>query len=408
MALNIKLLALSLTFVLLAPLMLMAQPLYIVGGTILTMTGRTIDQGIIRIEDGKITYIGRRLEVPETALQLNAEGKFITPGFIAAHSSLGLSKEFTDEQFGPITPGYRVVDQMDMNDPGFAEASYHGITTVNVVPYSRRPMAGVGALVKTDGNSWQNRIVSPTSALSIFLIQESVESPEEEERSLAAEVEAILAIRINLQGALDIKLNRERATNQAAINNITEHTDILLKTLNQEIPVMIYANTPTEIERGISLAEDFELLPIFINMGAVNQLWERFQNNNVNIIYGPVSQSFYSDWLNPVEFRGFQELFVRNFRSQILINDYGNEGSGGIRNMLYRTATLQRLGISQEEALQSITIDPARMLGVEDRLGTIEIGKDADLNIFSESPLLVQSVPDIVIIDGEVVTEARR
>ncbi len=408
MARKIKSQLLWMILLFLAPQMMAAEPLYIVGGTILTMTGRTIDKGIIRIENGKITYIGRRLEVPETALQLNAEGKYITPGFIAAHSTLGLSKDFADEHLDPITPGYRVVDQIDLNDPGFAEASYHGITTVNVVPYSRRPMAGVGALIKTDGSSWQERTVSPASALSIFLIQESVDSLEEQERSLAVEVEAILGIRINLQWALDIKLNRERAANQAAINSITEHTDILLKALNQEIPVMIYANTPTEMERGISLAEDFELLPIFINMGAVDQLWGRFQNNTVNIIFGPVNQTIYTEWLSPVEFPLLQELFVRNFRSQILINDFGIEGSGGIRNVLYRTATLQRLGISQEEALQSITVDPARMLGVEDRLGTIEIGKDADLNIFSDSPLRIQSVPDIVIINGEVVTEARR
>ncbi len=394
---------------LLLPLTVRGEAFFIVGGTILTMTGKTIDNGIIRIENGKITYIGRRLDIPSTALQLDATDKYITPGFIVAHSTVGLVQEhFTaDSARALVTPGYRVIDQLDLTNPGFAEASLHGITTVNVMPYSKRPIPGVGVLIKTDGTSFRDRIVNRASALSVFLIQEQVTSLVGRERSLASEVEAILEIRTNLQRALELKRSRENGAGPTSNERISGHMEVLLKALNQEIPVMIYARTPTEIERGISLYEDFDLHPIFVNMGGMDQMMERFMGRAIDFIPGPVEHSALQQWMAPIEFELLRNLFTRKFRTQILVNDFGIDGSGGIRNLLYQAAILQRLNISGEEALRSITVYPAEMLGVEDRLGTIEVGKDADLNIFSDPPLEVQSVPDIVIVNGEVVTEAR-
>lgn len=395
---------------LLLPLSIEGEAFFIVGGNILTMTGKTINNGIIRIEEGKITYIGRRLDIPSTALQLDATDKFITPGFIVAHSTIGLSQEhFTaDSTQDLVTPGYRVIDHLDLTDPAFAEASLHGITTVNVMPYSRRPIPGVGVLLKTEGTRFWDRIIDRTSALSIFLIQDQVTSLVERERSLASEVEAILAIRSNLQRALELKQSREKVADATPDEEISGHMEVLLKALNQEIPVMIYARTPTEIERGISLYEDFDLHPIFVNMESVKQLLERFMGQAIDFIPGPIGPSALRQWMEPIEFDLLRELFRQKFRTQILVNDFGIDGTGGIRNLLYQAATLQRLDISREEALRSITVYPAEMLGVEDRLGTIEVGKDADLNIFSDPPLEAQSVPDIVIVNGEVVTEARR
>ena len=386
------------------------EAFFIVGGDILTMTGKTIDNGIIRIESGKITYIGRRLNIPSTALQMDATDKFITPGFIVAHSTIGLSADhFTaDSTQDLVTPGYRVIDHLDLADPGFAEASLHGITTVNIMPYSKRPIAGVGVLIKTDGTRFWDRVIDRTSALSIFLIQDQVTSVVERERSLASEVEAILEIRTNLQRALELKQSRDNIAGTPSDEGISGHLEVLLNALNQEIPVMIYARTPTEIERGISLYEDFDLHPIFVNMGLVDQLVERFVGQAIDFIPGPVEQAASQQWMAPVEFGLIGDLFRQKFRTQILVNDFGVEGSGGIRNLLYQAAVLQRLGVSSEEALRSITVYPAEMLGVDDRLGTIEVGKDADLNIFSAPPLEMQTVPDIVIINGEVVTEARR
>ncbi|HKJ69923.1 MAG TPA: amidohydrolase family protein, partial [bacterium] len=371
---------------------------------------KTIDNGIIRIESGKITYIGRRLNIPSTALQMDATDKFITPGFIVAHSTIGLSADhFTaDSTQDLVTPGYRVIDHLDLADPGFAEASLHGITTVNIMPYSKRPIAGVGVLIKTDGTRFWDRVIDRTSALSIFLIQDQVTSVVERERSLASEVEAILEIRTNLQRALELKQSRDNIAGTPSDEGISGHLEVLLNALNQEIPVMIYARTPTEIERGISLYEDFDLHPIFVNMGLVDQLVERFVGQAIDFIPGPVEQAASQQWMAPVEFGLIGDLFRQKFRTQILVNDFGVEGSGGIRNLLYQAAVLQRLGVSSEEALRSITVYPAEMLGVDDRLGTIEVGKDADLNIFSAPPLEMQTVPDIVIINGEVVTEARR
>lgn len=385
------------------------EPLYIVGGNIITMTGQNLENGLIRIEGGKITYIGRRLSIPNSAMQLDAHGKYITPGFILAHSRLGVVPENPrDTSLAAITPGYRVLDQINLDDPGFKEARLHGITTVNVMPYSRRPMPGIGALLKTGGRGFQSRLITDQSALSIFLEKGAREVPAPQERSLASEVEVILKIRSSFQKALDLKRARENLITNASSLDITEHMEVLIRALNQEIPVMIYADTPTEIERGISLNEDFELEPIFVNMRGMTQLWDRLQNEIVNIIPGPLGETNLPEWLSPVEDSLIPEVLDRRFRVQILVNDFGLEGTGGVRNVVYQAARLQQWEIPTETALATLTVNPAKMLGVIERLGTLEVGKDADLNIFSDPPLSVQSLPDIVIINGEIVTEAQR
>jgi len=391
------------------PLSGQTEPLYLVGGTIITMTGENLENGLIRIENGKITYIGRRLSIPNTAMQLDTRGKYITPGFILAHCRLGVPPEdAADSSLGKITPGYRVLDQIDLEDPGFREASLHGVTTANVMPYSRRPMPGVGLLIKTSGQGFEDRVISDHSALSIFLEKGTVASSAPQERSLASEVEVILQIRNSFRRALELKRARESLENNVSALDITENTEVLIQALNQEIPVMIYAGTPTEIERGISLNEDFELKPIFVNMRGMAQLWDRLQGEVENIIPGPVATTGPTEWLRPIDQLLVPEVIARHFRTQILVNDFGLEGTGGVRDVVYQAAQLQRWGVSPREALETLTVNPATMLGVADRIGTLEVGKDADLNIWSDPPLSMQSLPDIVIVNGEIVTEAQR
>lgn len=385
------------------------EPLYIVGGNIITMAGENLDNGLIRIEDGKITYIGRRLSIPNTARELDARGKYITPGFILAHCRLGVHPESAaDSSLGEITPGYRVLDQINLNDPGFREASLHGVTTANVMPYSRRPMPGVGALIKTAGRGFESRVISDHSALGIYLEKGTANTTTSEERNLASEVEVILKIRKSLRQALELKQARESLEINVSALDITENMEILIQALNQEIPVMIYASTPTEIERGISLNEDFELNPIFVNMGGMAQLWDRLEGEVENILPGPVMATDLTEWLRPIDQLLVPEVIARHFRTQVLVNDFGLEGSGGVRDVVYQAARLQRWGVTPREALETLTMNPAKMLGVADRIGTLQVGKDADVNIWSDPPLSLQSLPDIVIVNGEIVTEAQR
>jgi len=386
-----------------------AQPLYIQGGTIYTMTGNPIHNGIIRIEEGKITYVGRRITIPGDAPVLDATGKYITPGFISANSHLGVAPEslFTSAHSQPVTPDYNIIDAVNLQDPGFSEAVLYGITTLNIMPDSPRPLPGVGCLLKTGGRHFQSRVLRRESALEINLVQENRPSRGTRERSLSKEVETMLLIRNFLKQASEIKQTRESMTVPYSDYEITGQMQTLLRAINQEIPVMIYARRPTEIERALSLVEDFGFRPVYVGLEDIDQIWERFQNTSIDLVTGPVIPESTLGAENGITLPLVKQMLDRNFRIQLQTGISDEAGSGSIRDMIYQVTQLLRLGFSLEDALKTITIIPAKMFGVSDRIGTIEVGKDADLNIYSELPLTDQGIPDFVFINGEIVTEAQ-
>lgn len=381
---------------------------FIEGGTIFTGTDRIIEDGVIRIEGESITYVGRRLDPPSDALVLEARGKFITPGFIVANTNIGVPPT-TVETGAPseeITPGYRIYDILDADHPGFQEAVEHGITCVNVMPRSYSAMPGVGTLIKTAGSGLKDRVLREVSALSIQLVQEhrrniQADSPGD----LATEVAAIIRIR----NSFNVARERRTEIQNGGNGTITGHQRMLVTALNQEIPSFIYANSPTEIERGYSLYEDYQLRPVFLHIGRVEEVWERFAGSRMPIITGPLHATDYS----PVGFHIPPEL-VQRLRAEglpvhIQPDAFGEDETGGLRDLQYQAALLQTTGMSWQEALRSITRVPAELLGVDNRIGTIEVGMDADLNIFGSHPLLELTPPDLVVVNGEVITaESKR
>jgi hypothetical protein len=178
--------------------------------------------------------------------------------------------------------------------------------------------------------------------------------------------------------------------------------------INQELPVMVYAQEPTEIERGISLVEDFDLHAQFINVPDMDQFTDRFTGNRTAFILEPdaILSGFERGTGTAQNATLLQN--ARNFRLGLMVDEKASGGSQAIRHLTYFATKLKSLGLTPEEALQTITVNPARMLNVEDRLGTLEVGKDADINIFSDHPMDGNLIPDLVIVDGVVVAEPGR
>lgn len=383
-----------------------SQPIYIVGGQIITMAGITLNGGIIRVEEDKITYVGRRLSVPQDALIIDAEEKFITPGFILAHSYAGVEPEahLPDDNY-TVTPDFRVLDALNVQDPVFEVAARHGITSINCMPLSDRVVAGSGILIKSYGLNFWDRIVKEQSALSINLIQQNQDGAE---RTLASEVENILAVRTSLNEAAELKAERESVGKKTREEAVTGHLQVLLKVINEELPVMVYAQQPTEIERGISLVEDFDLHAQFINIPDMNLSANRFTSERTAFILEPDILLSQYETNRSAENQTLLLQNARNFRLSLMVDEKTPGSNQAIRHLAYFAAKLKSLGLNPEEALQTITVNPARMLNVEDQLGTIEVGKDADINIFSEHPMDGNLIPDLVIVDGVVVAEPGR
>lgn len=386
--------------------------LYIYGGTIYTMKGVPIQNGVIRVENGKITYVGRRLKVPSDALSLDATGKVITPGFMVARSTTGveIDTDIPPAQGSAITPGYSVLDAINLNDPGFEEARQHGITSVHIVPPGNAPMTGTGTVLKTGGANIRRRIVRDPASLNINLIANNRTIQNETLGGFSTEVANIIAIRNQFRKAMERKnlLESTRNIGHETPMQSSIHTEVVMQALDQEIPVMIAAQSPTEIERGLSLADDFGLTPIFVGIRSIDQLWNRFNSHYKFLIAKSMINSSSGSVIRPTPNLLLSELFQRNFYLQVVVDGNGIEGTGAIRYLSVQAAILGRWGVSTETLLKSMTLYPAQMLDLGDRLGSIEVGKDADLIIFNEGPLTTKAIPDFVIIDGRIVSEGLR
>ncbi len=347
-----------------------ANTWFIEAGTIYTGNDRVIENGIIRIEGKTITYVGRRLTPPPDALVLEARDKFITPGFIVANTHIGVPGETSqpDDPVREITPGFRAYDILDPDHPGFREAVEYGVTCLNVMLQSPRAMPGVGVLVKAAGSGLQARVLRPVSALSINLVQQQDEgsqgSREMSTRDFSSEVAAIIEIRNSLNRAKNL---RDSVRGSAGQHPGPGHMQILIRVLNQEIPAFITADTPTEIERGYSLYEDYQLRPVFVRMGSIEEVWERFGDARMPIITGPVSDPGLSTGSFSIPLDRIGRLFARGFRVHLQPAANGTPVTGGLRTLQYQTALLQKLGFTWQEALSTITSIPAELLGVGDR-----------------------------------------
>ena len=154
--------------------------------------------------------------------------------------------------------------------------------------------------------------------------------------------------------------------------------------------------------------EDFDLHAQFINILGMNLFADRFTNDRTAFILEP-DAILSADQAGMSEaYRTFLIQNTRNFRLSLMVNEAAQGSSQAIRHLTYFAARLKSLGLNPEEALRTITVNPAHMLNVEDQLGTLEVGKDADINIFSEHPMDGNLIPDLVIVDGVVVAEPAR
>jgi imidazolonepropionase-like amidohydrolase len=159
------------------PDLLSAAPTVIKGGRLLTMAGAPIEDGMLILVDGKVAYAGESTEVPAESRVIDAQGKWILPGFIEAHAHVGIHEESvgvpgddTNESSSPNTAGIRAQDAINIEDEGFADALRGGITTVIVKPGSSNPIAGLTVALKTwGGQSLDEQLVQADISLKSAL-----------------------------------------------------------------------------------------------------------------------------------------------------------------------------------------------------------------------------------------------
>jgi imidazolonepropionase-like amidohydrolase len=379
----------------------------IVGGRVLPITGAEIERGTVLIENGRISAVGASVTVPDDAQVVDAEGAWVLPGFIDAHAHVGVSEEAegwagqdTNEMTEPVTAQVRAIDAINPADLGFRDAIMGGVLAVNVNPGSGNPIGGQTVALKCWGRTVDQMVLRQPSGMKSALGENPKRVYGEQKKTpstrlgTAAVIRGALVAAANYLERIDAEQRKPEAERKPVERDLK--LEALGLVLRKEIPWRQHCHRADDIATAIRIADEFGYDLVIDHGTEAHLLADLIAARGTPVIIGPLFTS-----------RSKVEL-----RNRSLANP-GRLVSAGVTiaittdhpvvpiNFLVHQASLAvKDGLDRENALRALTINPARIAGIDARLGSIEPGKDADLVIWSGDPLDVLSRAVRVFIDG--------
>jgi imidazolonepropionase-like amidohydrolase len=386
----------------------MADTVAIVGGRVVPISGEPLDSGTILVVGGKITAVGPDLDIPADATVIDAAGGWVLPGFIEAHGHVGVHEEAegwagsdSNELTEPVTAQVRALDAINPADLGFRDAVSGGVLAVNVNPGSGNPIGGQTAALKCWGRTVDEMLLKAPAGMKSALGENPKRVYGERKQSPSTRLGTAAVIRGALVDAANYlaKLDAEQRKPEDERKYIDRDLKLeaLGRVLNREIPWRQHCHRADDIATALRLAEEFGYDLVIDHGTEAHLLADILAAKDIPVIIGPL-------------FTSRSKVELRN-RS---LDNPGKLASAGVTiaittdhpvvpiNFLAHQAALSvKHGLDRENALRALTINPARIIGVDDRLGSIEPGKDADLVIWSGDPLDVLSRVTLALMDGE-------
>ncbi|WP_197318763.1 amidohydrolase [Saccharomonospora sp. NB11] len=380
----------------------------IIGGYVVPVDGQPIDGGTVLVEDDKIVAVGTQAEVdvPDGAELVDASGSWVLPGFIDAHAHLGVHEEGegwsgndTNEMTDPNGARFRALDGIDPYEVGFDDALAGGVTSVVIKPGSGNPIGGQTVGVKT----WGRTVLDMVFAEHVSVKSALGENPKRVYGEKDKTPSTRLGVAATLREAFTKARNYAAQRDAARAEGKPFDTDLTLETLARVLDGELYWDQHThradDIVTAVRLAEEFGY-KLVVNHGTEGHLIADFlAERDVPVILGPLFTS-----------RSKVELRNRTLRSAGILARAGVEIAittdhpvVPINFLVYQAALAVKDGLDPETALRALTVNPARILGLDDKVGALKPGLDADVVIWSGDPLDVMNRALRVFVRGREV-----
>lgn len=361
--------------------------------------------GDILEEKGKIIAMGSNLNVPEGCEIIDATGKNIYPGFVEAHchigldgSGIGFEGDDCNEMTDILTPQLRAIDAIEPMDPTFKEAAMAGITTVCTGPGSANVLGGMFTSLKTTGKRVDRMIIKEVVAMKCAF----GENPKRcyKDKNNYSRMSTASKLREMLKKAQEydekLQLAKQDSSKKPAYDMKLE---ALLPVLHREIPLKAHAHQANDIFTALRIAKEFNVKITLEHVTEGHLIADELAQENVALAVGP-SLTHASKF----------ELRNKTFATPGILANAGCEVSIITDSPVIPESYLPlcaglaiKSGMRPWDALKAITINAAKHIGIQDRVGSLEIGKDADLVIMEGSCFELSSQPETVIIDGKVI-----
>jgi imidazolonepropionase-like amidohydrolase len=409
-----------------------AKPIVLKGGKLLTVSHGTIENGTVVLENGKISAIGlaSSIKTPRDARVIDVTGMTVYPGLIDSETQLGLTEisaeqmtndlvELSDE----IMPHMHVYDAFHAESELIPVTRLNGITNAIVAPESKDTLPGQDSFIQLDGRSAPEMLVVRDIALPLNFTGKERRNETWEKRKfpqtrmgLAAQLrQAFLDAQDYAQHLADYEKKKAEAENKPADDKDKEKKqppsppkrdlklEALLPYLEGKKPIVLAAAEPSDLETAVGLAREFKLKFVLNHIYHSQQVLDYVATLQVPVIVGPIYEDPKDDERYDAVYRLPAELHKRGVKIAFASYDAHN-----VRNLPYAAGYATAYGLPYDEALKAVTLNAAEIWGVADKLGSLDIGKSANLAVANGDPLDLKTDVKQVFIEGQEIPMTSR
>ena len=378
------------------------------GKKVNTIADGIIENGVILVEDGKIKEIGPDVKIPDGVKTIQAN--YVMPGLVEAHCHIGIWEEKIgwagrdgNERTEAATPHVRALDGIKANadESGLEAALQEGITTAQVLPGSANVIGGYGVVIKTAVKTTVDQMVlrSPSGMKTAF--------GENPMRCYGVDKKVMPSTRMGVAAVLRENLQKAKnymekkvifADNPEKMPEVDLRLEALVPVLKKEIPLRVHAHRADDVATAIRICEEFDVEMSWEHATEGHRIADYIAEKKIPAVWGPSLTN-----------RGKWEMRELGYDTPRIMYEAGvkfaiqTDAPGSTIRFLPICAALSvKAGLPYDYALKAITIIPAEIIGVDDHVGSLEVGKDADLRLLSGEPLEYMTKCQKVIIDGKV------
>ena len=381
---------------------------------ILTMAEKSYDNGFIIVDGSKIVELGDMKNVPEaseTDTVIDAEGMYLLPGLIDSHCHIGMAEDSVgfegddvNEMTDPVPPQLRAIDGIYHGDKAFEEAYQNGITTVVTGPGSANVIGGQFAALKTYGRTVDDMIIKAPCAMKIAFGENPKTVYNEKHQLPTTRMATAALLREQLYKAKEYLEAIEKFENDKEENDKPEFDiklEALVPVIKGELVVKAHAHRADDIFTAIRIAKEFNL---DMTLDHCTEGWlipDKIKQSGYDVILGPILTD-----------RSKIELKNQTTKAPGILSKAGidvaimsDHPCVSAQHLVLCASLAVRDGMAEEDALKAITINAAKSVRLESRIGSLEAGKDADMVLYTGNPLNYLSKVKMTIIDGQIVYE---
>lgn len=361
------------------------------------VVGKTIADGYLRF-GAAIEEMGPMEQyVPKAGEEvLDVGGKWLLPGFVDIHTHLGLfgdgvgfEAEDCNESTDPITPQLRVIDGINPMDRTFEDAQNGGVTAVIVAPGSANPIAGQAAAIRTYGRRIDDMILKAPVAMKFALGENPKSTYNDRDETPVTRMATAALIRENLRKAQEYRMKQQLAQEDPDFDapDFDMKLEALVPVLNREIQAHFHAHRLDDIFTAIRIAKEFDLDYVIIHGTEAYLAPDIMAQEQARVVTGPNLLDRCKPELRNMSFSGPVVLTHQD----VLCSICTDHPETPLQYLPLCAAMAMRSGLTRQEALAAITIQPARIAGLDKQIGSLEVGKDADLVLATGDPLELET-----------------